>query len=175
MFFSVWCGCLLCSVGEGHLILQSVLSNHPSSASNSASNSSSDSDSATASGAGLRTVLSLLEHGALPNMTTFRGHTPLSLLAIATTPRFSGDSASDMADPASSSSARERWASAYDSVIVMLLSHGARMSILHPSTHVVSTEPPHHWANTGVQHALEEGATTWSKKEQLDGDVAGLR
>lgn len=120
---------------------------------------------AVSSGAGLRTLLTLLEHGALPNMTTFHGHTPISVLAMATLPR----------PPTSTDCTTQRWVGSYDSAIVMLLSNGARMSFVHPSTGVVSADPPPHWANPAVRHSVEEGSSAWAKTDQLNGDAAGLR
>lgn len=131
--------------------------------------SSSSSSSSAVRGAGLRTLLTLLEHGALPNMTTFSGHTPLSLLALATVPRPSSAAATG------DNSAAERWAGSYDSAIVMLLSNGARLSFLNPSTGLAVAEPPPHWNNPAVRHSVEEGTAAWAKTEQLNGDAAGLK
>jgi hypothetical protein len=159
------------SIGEGHMILQSVLTDKGTpGADEDGDTPPSSSSSSAASGAGLRTLLTLLEHGALPNMTNFHGHTAISLLATSTAPH-----SAHTASQGSSEASLERWAGGYDSAIVMLLSHGARLSFVHPSSGSLSAELPHHWNNPPVQSALEEGAAVWAKKEQLDGDVAGMR
>eukprot|EP00603_Paraphysomonas_imperforata_P007992 CAMPEP_0114430546 /NCGR_PEP_ID=MMETSP0103-20121206/10098_1 /TAXON_ID=37642 ORGANISM="Paraphysomonas imperforata, Strain PA2" /NCGR_SAMPLE_ID=MMETSP0103 /ASSEMBLY_ACC=CAM_ASM_000201 /LENGTH=1336 /DNA_ID=CAMNT_0001599999 /DNA_START=113 /DNA_END=4123 /DNA_ORIENTATION=- len=148
------------SMGEGHMILQSVHAEMGSDINSEGVNAGS-----MESGSGLRTLLTLLEHGALPNMTTFGGHTPLSTLAMATLPR----------PPTSTDCTTQRWVGAYDSAIVMLISNGARMSFVNPSTGMASVEPPPHWANPAVRHSVDEGNAVWAKTDQLDGDVAGLR
>ena len=130
-------------------------------------------DSSTGGGAGLRTLLALLEQGAMPNMTNFQGHTPLSILALSTRPRGTSRSSDDDDDVSHASSSR--WATSFDSAIMMLLSNGARISVINLRTNALSTEIPDYWMNPSVQSAIEEGLSKWSKKGELDGDVAGIR
>lgn len=157
------------------MILQSVLPDLPFSLSGHSVGHTPD-PTLAARGAGLRTLLTLLQHGALPNMTTFLGHTALSVLALSTLPR-SGTAAEAAANSLQAAEEDvERWAGSYDSAIAMLLSHGARLCFAPVSPPgPVSYELPAHWHNPAAQSCVAEGAAAWTKKEQLDGDVAGLR